>query len=574
MTADKLVWEDAGELFDDDFGYLSLPDNYGESELRHFFTGKLKVPMQPALSQYANAWKKLAVEPAADRAIVERKLKVILARLADNREGLSTSSWWQELKPQLRAWTLTGEFKPPSSVYLPNHSVAVEIFGGSGRIHVAFPPKPTRLVMSFLTWMDCPSLSDAVQTRLLAATSETPRTEPACLTPAAKELCVSLVCSQQGWQDRTRLLEALLETVECGVSSVTVEYFLPKNPNAGRQQQSRDAYWDAARRRLLLRDGVDSESLRDAAAKSIAAEFFGEAASADVQAEFFRILTASVERARKLMTERSNWRLALEQQEWLQNQRWQILITEIDEGELTPPRPPQTTTEARSKAATPPPTAGSQTVSNQDQKSSTINTSGTSQSPNVDKQQPQRATTAPPDAGKSRDVAVKLVRAQAKRRNRHPVRQAQSRQGQSTSTQGGGLDSLSRTEKNELENRAILKAMEALKSSKKEWGTGYDEVEDVHEQNLGYDLRAKRASGEVLRVELKSHRGLAKKVNVTRNEWNESRRQTSADRWELWNIEELDGLEVVITRHNHIPTHAVEPSAYWIDLNECSWNPG
>jgi hypothetical protein len=578
LSTDKLVWEDAGQLFDDDFGYLTLPGNYGNSELRQFFTEKLRVPLQPALKQYADAWRKLTVEPAPARAIVERKLKVILARLADSQNEVSNSDWWLELKPHLRVWTLAGEFQPPARVYMPDHSVAVELFADSGRIHVAFPLKPTRVVMSFLSWIACPSLAEAVQTRLLDTTSESQRTESSCLTPAAKELCVSLVCSHQGWQEHTSLLQVLLETAECDVSAITVEYFFQDNPDADTRQQSRDAYWDAARGCLLLRNGVDSESLRDAAAKSIAAEFFGEAASADVQAEFFRILTASVERARKLMVERSNWRLSMEQQEWLRNQHWQVLITELDEKEQPPlPRPSQATTTPAppGKAVTSPVAPSSQEVSNQATKPPTPDAGGATQSPPASKQQLQRVTDVATATTQSRDVGVKVIRAQAKRNNRRTGGQTQIRQRQSTSSQinqGGGLDSLSRAEKNELENRAIKKAIDVLKSSKQEWGTGYDEVEDVHEKNLGYDLHAKRKSGDSLRVELKAHRGEAKKVNVTRKEWKEFMRQTPSDRWELWNIEQVEGAEIVITRHNKIPSHALEPSAYWIDLNEGSWS--
>lgn len=355
LSTEKLVWADAGELFDDDFGYVSL--TYGKSELRRFFTEKLKIPVKPELRQYAAAWESLCLAATPDRPAVERKLKVILPRLADYQNELSNSDWWLELRPHLRFWTDRREFQPPARVYVRDHSIAVELF--AGRIHIAFPPKQNRTVLGFLRWAGCRSLASVVQTRLAETTGESSRTEAACLTPASKELCVSLVCSHQGWQDRCSLLQALLETTEIGVTSITVEYSLPNAPGAGIQPQSRDAYWDVAKRRLLLRDSVDPESLRDAAAKSIAAEFFGEAASAEMQAEFFRLFTVSVERARKLMEERSNWRLKPEQQEWLREQNWQIVITELDEVEQTPLRAPTSlnTTATSSVAVSPQPSS-------------------------------------------------------------------------------------------------------------------------------------------------------------------------------------------------------------------------
>jgi hypothetical protein len=583
LSTDKLVWENEGDLFDDDFGYVS--PTYGKSELHRFFTERLRIPDQPALRHYATAWKNLCSATAPDRTVVERKLNVVLQRLADYQNELSSSDWWHELMPHLRIWTDRGEFQPPARVYVPDHSIAVELF--AGRIHVAFPPNPNPTVTGFLRWRDCRSLASAVQTRLAAAVGEFAPTAPAYLTPAAKELCVLLVCSHHGWQDRCSLLQALLETAEAGVRAITVEYSLSDNREAGTQLLTRDAHWDVANRRLLLRDGVDTESLRDAAAKGIAAQFFGEAASAEKQAEFFRLLTVSVERARKLMAERSNWRLTPGQREWLRQQNWQIIITELDAVEPSP------VARVTRKSTTPPPysTATKPTVpgTTQEQAEAQQTRARESDGPNP----PGRAgvisdatkspnTPKPQHGGGSQAIGTKqleampviVIRAQAKRSDSGIDRRKESRQPQSTSAragQAGGLDSLSRAEKDELEERAIMKAIEVLKAPEQKWGTGFDEVEDVHKQNLGYDLLAKRKAGELLRVELKAHRGEVRKVNVTRKEWKEHMRQTPSDQWELWNVEFLDGAEVVVTRHNKIPSHALEPSAYWVDLNACSW---
>jgi len=55
-----------------------------------------------------------------------------------------------------------------------------------------------------------------------------------------------------------------------------------------------------------------------------------------MQAEFFRVLTVSVDRARRLMNERSKWRLNPHQQDWLRIQNWQTVITELDIFEQPP----------------------------------------------------------------------------------------------------------------------------------------------------------------------------------------------------------------------------------------------
>ena len=102
------------------------------------------------------------------------------------------------------------------------------------------------------------------------------------------------------------------------------------NAEAGTRQQTRDAYWDITNGRLLLREGVDPESLRDAAAKTLAVQIFGEAESAEFEPEFFRLLTVSPERGRKLMQERTKWRVTPEQQDWLREQQREVVITELD----------------------------------------------------------------------------------------------------------------------------------------------------------------------------------------------------------------------------------------------------
>jgi hypothetical protein len=94
LSAEKLVWEDAGELFDDDFGYVSL--TYGKSELQRFFTETLKIPVRPELRHYATAWKNLWLAASPDRQIAEGKLKTILPRLADSQNEFSDSDWLAE----------------------------------------------------------------------------------------------------------------------------------------------------------------------------------------------------------------------------------------------------------------------------------------------------------------------------------------------------------------------------------------------------------------------------------------------------------------------------------------------
>ncbi|MDB6066910.1 MAG: hypothetical protein JWR26_3118 [Pedosphaera sp.] len=585
-STEKLVWEAPGALFDDDFGYVGL--TYGTRELHSFFTEKLNIPVQPELRQYAVAWKSLC-SGRADRAVVEKKLKIILQRLAESQAELAKCDWWREMKPHLHIWTDAGCFEPPAQVYVPDDFMAVELF--SGLIRVAFPPKPNPTVAGFLRWVECRSLANNVQPRLAGTSGESVRSVSTYLTPSAKELCVLLVCSHRGWQDRCSLLQALLETEEVSVTTLTVEYSLHDNPSAGTQSRTREAHWDAVKHRLLLRDGVDPESLRDAACKNIAAAFFGEAEGAEMQAEFFRLLTVSVERGRKLMQERRNWRLNPEQQEWLRQRNWQVVITELDEVEQPPParspHEPKLPPPADTTTATLPVAANSQANStvgevSAAQKPGSTGTKAGPVPPERGKQEPPRSDTAgtshdhasktksatetPDNLHDANSITADFVSVQAYTRSRperprNPQSEANSREAMS------GLTTAS------PESKAALEQCGREFAARKLQGMGYT-VTHMGQRSPGYDLLAKKL-GDTLKVEVKAHSGEASSVFLTQREWEEHvrTRDVSGETWELWNVQNLSkssGKNPTIQRVCHIPKSAKKESGYWIDLNKCS----
>ncbi len=584
LSTEKLVWEDAGELFDEDFGYASL--TYGKSELHRFFTEKLKIPLQPELRHYAAAWKSLSSNAAPDGTVVEKKLKVVLQRLADFQNELTDCDWWTEIKPHLGVWTDRREFQSPQRVYAPDHSVAVEVF--TGRVNVAFPSKPNRTVMGFLRWIGCPSLARAVETKLVETTGEFMRPNAACLNDAAKELCVLLVCSHAGWRDRCSLLQALLETSEVGVTAITVAYSLRDNTGAGIQNQSRDAYWDVAKRRLLLREGVDAETLRDAAAKSIAGEFFGEAASTEMNAAFFLLLTVTVERARKLRDDQTTWRLTPEQQDWLREQNWKIVITELDEVEKPPlprgstaPPPPVSNSSAGGKSE--PQASGNESpgvqgaggaskgadssVSSRKQTETTGTNKEAGKQTDGSMSEPEREV--PADLHEVNSTTAKFVEVRAHTRS-SPQRARAEQTSVSRDEKGSGLASVSKESKAALEERGREFAAKMLNEM------GY-ETEIMGIQNPGFDVRGKKP-GHLLKVEVKSHAREANSVFMTQRECDEylTTLGVSGETWELWNIENLakaSGKTPTIQRIGHIPESARKESGYWVDLGQCSQEP-
>jgi hypothetical protein len=583
-SSQNLVWNDAGELFDEHFGYVSL--TYGNSDLHHFFTEKLKIPDQPELRHYATAWKTLSLARTPDRQSVERKLKAILSLLADSQGELSESEWWREVKPQLRIWSDRGEFQPPSCVYVPDHSFAVELF--AGLIYVAFPAKPTRSMLEFLRSLSCRPLAAAIQMKLIGAAGESAHSAPVFLTPSAKELCVLLVCSHQGWEGRRSLLQALHGSTEVGVNEITVEYSLSDNRDVGARQITRDAHWDVGSRRLLLRDGIDGESLRDAAAKSIAAEFFGEAASVEMQAEFFRVLTVALERARKLMRERSNWRLSPQQQAWLREQGWDFLVTELDVVEQHPharqPAEPSNTT-------APPPLPAKSLPSSSKDNLAPAQSQGSAASQSTSPASTQRReetphSETPPATGQQKaekeplsgtpdelhdadTTTADFVPVRAHTRSR-PQRQSRQQSRSNERDDKSGLTTATQ------ESKAALEQCGRNFATKKLQHMGYT-VTPMDQRSPGYDLLAVKP-GDTLKVEVKAHAGEASSVFITQREWEEhlKTRSASGEAWELWNVENLaksSGKNPTIQRVRHIPKSAMKESGYWIDLSLCPQEP-
>ena len=253
LSIEKLVWQDAGELFDNEFGYASL--TYCKSELNRLFIEKLKVPNQPEIRQYAAAWRNLCSTALLEPVTINKKLKIIMQRLADSQAELLGSDWWPKFKPFLRIRTENGQFQPPPQVYVADNLTGAELF--KRHILIAFPSKP-KSVLDFLRWIGCRSLAENIIPKLAKISGESERWSPTFLTPAAKELCLFLVCcSQPGWKNHCSRLLALRNSEEVGVTGIIVEYTLHDNPNIGNQVREQDAYWDETNQRLLLRDGAD-----------------------------------------------------------------------------------------------------------------------------------------------------------------------------------------------------------------------------------------------------------------------------------------------------------------------------
>jgi hypothetical protein len=121
--AGELVWADAGELFDNEFGYAERTyGNQNESELRRFFSETLKTPERPQLQQYAAVWQTLCNNGPVERQTAEKKLKIILTQMAESQDELPNFDWWPSVKPNLKIWTTAGRFVNSGKAYVPDHA--------------------------------------------------------------------------------------------------------------------------------------------------------------------------------------------------------------------------------------------------------------------------------------------------------------------------------------------------------------------------------------------------------------------------------------------------------------------
>ena len=581
--AGELVWTDAGELFDNEFGYVEKTyGNQNQSELRRFFSDKLKVAERPKLEQYARAWQTLCAATPVDRPTVERKLKTILTQMADSQDELSTCNWWLALKPNLKIWATAGRFVSPATVYMPDDALAVEIFKdqAAGEVPIAYLPKSTKQGFAFLEHMGCKSLAENIQPSLLHRHEETPDGKGKFLTDAAKELVVLMICSEHGLQDHADNLQRLLQTNEVSVETITVNYSLRGNSAAGVQPRPNDAYWDNLHHCLLLCASVDDDTLREAAAKSIAAQFSDKSGGADRQVEFFRLLIATLlratpARAQIIKRQHPKWNLTTEQEAWLREQDWQPVLIELEVPEQ--PQPNRQSPLLFIPNRVQPPTPSDVVLFNPQTTPTT-----TPELADVARVEPnsvaqERSSEPAPNSqspglhdANTTEAEVVSVRGHTRARQPRRPNREQAVNQQATPEPSSGLAATSAQDKAALEKCAREYATKELKK------LGY-EVKPMETSNPGYDLKATKP-GELLKVEVKGHSSESQTVFVTQREWEEHMWTDGVENqsWELWdfqNLSKASGKKPTFRRIRHIPKSAKRESGYWIDLSQCSSDP-
>jgi hypothetical protein len=599
--AERVFWRDSGDVFDEYFGYAEL--TYGNDELHGFFTDKLRVREEVPEQQLAEVWAQMSGTDAPAPDVVEKRLNMILPKLAVGTDASAPPDWWPPLRQGLKIWTTARRFEVPSNVFAPDDTFAEAVFAKTARI--AWVPKShlTLRLNRLLRSLGCRSLAENLRSRAADAISGPSNEQSRFLTRATRELLICWVCTSDGWRDKRQQLEQLLKSKETEVSQLRVEYWLDGERTAVSSVEA-DAFWASEDQRLCLRKNATPKAQQSAAATSIAAQLGRTGKQGEDTV--YRLLGLDVVDAQREMAERK-WELTAEQKSWLHSLGHKPQLVEISTEaankarEARPPVAQEHTPEGiaptasaspavegpvEEKAlsdiqATPPPSIDSRIESDAARpganETARRKVEG-EQGENGETKPQTHSTESEGESGcflKSPDAEAEFVHVAAHTRSRPRRERQRGEAGERALQQQHPMAGVSHAKKTEIEEMAVqiikrqFQRNPALRDFK---------LHDERLRNNGYDLLAIKAS-EALRIEIKAHFREAKSVFVTQKEWQQSKQRNGLaadDKWELWNVENLaaDAGKVRITRYSYLPDEArTRESGYWVDLNACQSEP-
>ncbi len=594
MQASHVYWNDPDSIFDDRFGCARL--TYEKEELLSFFVDRLGVLPDVPDEQLGEVWEQMCGSADVEASVVEKRLALILPRLAVVNNLPSAPSWWARIRPRLMVWTAARCFESPSNVYAPDDSGTERLFANAVRIawkpkEIAWPP-----FNRLLAGMGCRSLAKSLRSRVTGASDVRESDVPSFLTSTSKEVLVCWICNAESWKSMIGQLECLLGTSEVRASELKVEYWL-EGSDAVVSDDKVAAFWSIQDRRLFLLNDATRKAQQDAAASSISKGFDRHIKSSEDTV--YRLLGLEVADGIRELEERQ-WQLTKDQIDWFRSIGRPPAVVNLggdSSGQcnresrpaIAPPASPLGDSAPASHPLSPLAKGG---VENSRSSTSPISTG----SPGSKSSGPQGSDagsgaarkderSGEPTGGRGADSREKdascLLKASdadaefvhvASHTRRHPGRARQSGNASVDAIrEQHPLAKLPQASKLDIEQKAVELVL-------RQFGMIHSlrdfKVHDERKRNLGYDLIAAKP-GRVLRVEIKAHLREAKSVFVTQREWQQSKQRdqmSSDDKWELWNVENLaaDAGKVRITRYSVLPDSArTRESGYWVDLNSC-----
>ncbi len=576
----RVFWKDAGDVFDDEFGYAYL--TYGGEELHGFFTETLGVHEEVPEQQLAEVWAKMSGGDSPPPDVVEKRLNKIFQNLVAVLDADNPPEWWLTIRRRLKIWTTAKRFEVPKNVFAPDNTFAEEVFAGTAPI--AWIPKShlTARLNRLLRELGCRSLAENLRSRAVNPAAVPASASPRILTQATKELLVCWVCAVEGWRKNHLRLEQLLKSAEVTVDELHVEYWLEGMEETLSSREA-DAFLDSENQRLYLRSGATAKAQQSAAATSVAAQL--ERRDKQDEDTVYRLLGLEVADAIREKAKRK-WELTPEQIRWLNKIEVNLEVLKISDDDVK-----QRTREARpaivedgvagNESAGLTATGGSEEVA-PDRSTDSSDTSQTehegeeqeaeSRTTDARVQDGRSAEAEPARALKSADAETEFVHVVAHTRV-YPRRERQQRETADRNPQEQHpMAGISHATKAAIEEAAVqvIKRQFQKCADLREFN-----FLDRRKDNCGYDVHAAKP-GRVIRIEIKAHLREAKSVFVTQREWQQSRQQNrlaADDKWELWNVENLalDAGMVRITRYRYLPDDArTRESGYWVDLSACA----
>jgi hypothetical protein len=548
----------------------------------------------------AEVWAQMSSEEVPSADVVEKRLSMILEKLAKVVGTEEQPDWWAQIKPHLKVWATARRFDVPGTVYAPDDTFAEKIFADTARI--AWKPKElaSAKLNRLLESLGCRSLTRNLRSRSAHAVVMQSNGEPRFLTPASKDLLLCWICTADGWSNKRQQLEQLLKTDESPVTELRVEYWLDGDA-APVSSDDADAFWSSHDRRLWLRQNATAKAQQAAAAMSIAAQFGRHGKQGEDTV--YRLLGLEVADAQRELAERK-WELTPGQKAWLKSVGYTPGIVELSSEAAN-----QDARESRPAVAPPMSSGGSAAATPQQDSHGAAQAEG---QPKADAQAaPSSPDSSQPDAGKTRtpvqteagqhadrndstqqtpspesevdsscplkspDAETEFIHVTAHTRRR-PGRERQSANTEARrQPERNPLAGVSQATKAEIEAAATKIVLHQINSKGSPEWQGF-RADDLRHRNLGFDVLAMK-QGKQIRIEIKAHLRQAASVFVTKNEWDESRKHSKGppdDHWELWNVENLagdTGGKVRITRYRYLPEDARSREVgYWVDLNKCA----
>ena len=320
VLRDDAIWANRSDVFGDDFAYLE-PDY--PARLRDFFVDQLAVKADAEDELYARSWLKYQRGDDPDPIRVETALERIFPVLVRVAEGEAAFPWWRAFLAEARVWTQGNRFVSPGEAFIPDDGVLKKILGKAGAHFVWRPSKDS--------FGDNEALYKALGIRSLVemATCSFGADIQTIATPAGEEgyLCASAkrgICFYLWNRDRSKeefkrlkddgILAALLGAREASVDSLVLQYQLD-----GIRATDADAvtYFDRAKRTLYVSKATPSAKL-DVEVPAHLARVLSKRRPPDGLRDFIARISGKTEQHLQYIIEQSDWRLPLEEREWME----------------------------------------------------------------------------------------------------------------------------------------------------------------------------------------------------------------------------------------------------------------